>query len=619
MISSHAFIPDVLISEVGPRDGLQSVKACMPTADKLRWIDALYAAGVREIEVASFVPAKLLPQMADAAEVVRHAITLPGLTVMALVPNQRGAEAALAAGVHKLTIPVSASAAHSLANVRRTREEMVQEVRAIAELRRAMAPHVRLEAGISTAFGCTLQGLVAEDDVIRLAAQCIEAGADESGLSDTVGYANPVQVRRLFRRLRAEIGRHAGAAHMHNTRGLGLANCLAAYDEGVRTFDASLGGLGGCPYAPGASGNVVTEDLVFMFEAMGVATGIDLVKLIAARVPLMAGLPGEPVYGMTPEAGLPKGFVQGARMAPLPAAMAAPVLARDMAAPAEKTGFQSSQTDAVALSAADARQSGAGAPPNATSIDTSTTTPAPDASPATGNPLPYAGIRVVEFTHMVMGPTCGLLLGDLGAEVIKVEPPEGDSTRRLLGSGSGFFPAFNRNKKSIALDLKTPEGVQAALRLIATADIVSENFKPGTMKKLGLDYETLKKLNPRLIYISHKGFLPGPYDHRTALDEVVQMMGGLAYMTGRSGDPLRAGTSVNDIMGGLFGAIGAMAALRQRDSTGRGMEVQSALFENNVFLVAQHMMQFAATGRAAAPMPSRISAWGIYDVFTVKD
>jgi len=234
-------------------------------------------------------------------------------------------------------------------------------------------------------------------------------------------------------------------------------------------------------------------------------------------------------------------------------------------------------------------------------------------------PLPYAGIRVVEFTHMVMGPTCGMLLADLGAEVIKVEPIEGDNTRRLLGSGAGFFPTFNRNKKSIALDLKKPEGVEAALRLIATADIVSENFKPGTMKKLGLDYDTLHQLDPRLIYVSHKGFLPGPYDHRTALDEVVQMMGGLAYMTGRAGDPLRAGTSVNDIMGGMFGAIGAMAALRQRELTGDGCEVQSALFENNIFLVAQHMMQFAATGKAADPMPSRISAWGVYDVFTVKD
>jgi crotonobetainyl-CoA:carnitine CoA-transferase CaiB-like acyl-CoA transferase len=212
-----------------------------------------------------------------------------------------------------------------------------------------------------------------------------------------------------------------------------------------------------------------------------------------------------------------------------------------------------------------------------------------------------------------------MLLADLGAEVIKVEPISGDNTRKLLGSGAGFFPMFNRNKKSIAVDLQTAEGKELVLKLVATADIVSENFKPGTMKKLGLDYASLSRLNERLIYVSHKGFLPGPYDHRTALDEVVQMMGGLAYMTGRAGDPLRAGSSVNDIMGGMFGAIGALAALHQRQRTGRGQEVQSALFENNVFLVAQHMMQFAVTGQAAAPMPSRISAWGIYDVFRVKE
>ena len=303
---------DVLISEVGPRDGLQSVKRTMPTADKFKWIAALHAAGLREIEVASFVPATLLPQMADAAAVVEYALTLPGLTVMALVPNLRGAQAALAAGVHKLTIPMSASAAHSLANVRKSREDMIAELRNIARLRDEVAPSVRIEAGISTAFGCTLQGEVSEDDVVWMAAQAIEAGADESGLSDTTGMANPAQVRRLFNKVRAVIGERTGAAHMHNTRGLGLANCLAAYDVGVRTFDASLGGLGGCPYAPGASGNVVTEDLVFMFEAMGVRTGVDLQKLIAARAPLQAGLPGEPVYGMTAEAGLPKGFVQGA-------------------------------------------------------------------------------------------------------------------------------------------------------------------------------------------------------------------------------------------------------------------------------------------------------------------
>ena len=304
--------PAILISEVGPRDGLQSVAACMPTADKLRWISALHAAGLREIEVGSFVPARLLPQLADTAEVVAHALTLPGLTVLALVPNLRGAQAALAAGVHKITVPVSASPAHSMANVRKSPQAMVEEVRLIDAMRRRLAPQVGLEAAISTAFGCTLQGAVPEDEVIRLAVQCAESGADDVGLSDTTGYANPAQVRRLFMRLRAEIGDKAGAAHMHNTRGLGLANCLAAYEAGVRTFDASLGGLGGCPYAPGASGNVVTEDLVFMFEAMGIATGIGLSRLIAARAPLQAGLPGEPLYGMTPDAGLPHGWTQAA-------------------------------------------------------------------------------------------------------------------------------------------------------------------------------------------------------------------------------------------------------------------------------------------------------------------
>ena len=235
----------------------------------------------------------------------------------------------------------------------------------------------------------------------------------------------------------------------------------------------------------------------------------------------------------------------------------------------------------------------------------------------TESELPLHGVRVVEFTHMVMGPTCGMILADLGAEVIKVEPLSGDGTRRLLGSGAGFFAMFNRNKKSIALDVKDPRGREIVLKLVATADVFSENFKGGVMEALGFGNEALSRLNPRLVYVSHKGFLPGPYEHRTALDEVVQMMGGLAYMTGPEGRPLRAGSSVNDIMGGMFGAIGALAALRQRAITGRGHEVQSALFENNVLLVAQHMMQIALTGKPAAPMPSRISAWGIYDVFTV--
>jgi crotonobetainyl-CoA:carnitine CoA-transferase CaiB-like acyl-CoA transferase len=244
-----------------------------------------------------------------------------------------------------------------------------------------------------------------------------------------------------------------------------------------------------------------------------------------------------------------------------------------------------------------------------------TTTPAESKRPA----LPLAGLRVVEFTHMVMGPTCGMVLADLGAEVIKVEPIEGDRTRHLLGAGAGFFPLFNRNKKSIALDLRHSEGAAIARQLCASADVVAENFKPGVMAKYGLDYASLSAADPRLIYVTCKGFLPGPYEHRTALDEVVQMMGGLAYMTGRPGDPLRAGTSVNDIMGGMFGAIGAMGALIQRGINGRGMEVQSALYENNVFLVGQHMLQYAITGKAAAPMPERISPWAVYDVFTVAN
>ncbi|MGH8811834.1 MAG: hydroxymethylglutaryl-CoA lyase [Advenella sp.] len=300
----------VLISEVGMRDGLQSIKSIMPTEYKFKLIDALYEAGIREIEVCSFVPATLLPQMADAPEVVRYALRYADLTVMALVPNLRGARNALQAGAHKLTLPVSASEAHSLANVRKTRQQMVQEVREIVALRNEIAPNVKIEAGISTAFGCTIQGAVSEDDVVRLSSQLVAAGADETGLSDTTGYANPAQVRRLFRRVFAEIGDKCGAAHMHNTRGLGMANNLAAYDVGVRTFDASLGGLGGCPYAPGASGNVVTEDLVFMFEAMGIDTGINIAKLIGAREPLKAGVPQEAVYGMVAEAGVPLTFEQ---------------------------------------------------------------------------------------------------------------------------------------------------------------------------------------------------------------------------------------------------------------------------------------------------------------------
>ncbi|QCI12937.1 CoA transferase [Pseudomonas putida] len=232
--------------------------------------------------------------------------------------------------------------------------------------------------------------------------------------------------------------------------------------------------------------------------------------------------------------------------------------------------------------------------------------------------LPLDGIRVVEISHMVMGPTCGMILGDLGAEVIKIEPTRGDGTRRLLGAGAGFFRTFNRNKQCIAIDVDTPQGRDAVLELIDTADVFIENFKPGRMHKLGLDYATLRQRNPKLIYASHKGFLSGPYDNRLALDEVVQMMAGLAYMTGPVGRPLRAGSSVNDIMGGMFGAIGVLAALNERNTSGVGRQVQSALYENCVLLAAQHMQQYVVTGEAAAPMPNRISAWSVYDVFTFK-
>ncbi|XWN32565.1 MAG: CaiB/BaiF CoA-transferase family protein [Devosia sp.] len=235
-------------------------------------------------------------------------------------------------------------------------------------------------------------------------------------------------------------------------------------------------------------------------------------------------------------------------------------------------------------------------------------------------PLPLEGIRVVEFSHMIMGPACGVVLADLGADVIKVEPvPEGDNTRRLTGSGAGFFPMFNRNKRSIAVDVKDERGKALVRDLIKTADVLIENFRPGALDKLGLGFEAMAALNPRLVYYSAKGFLPGPYEDRTALDEVVQMMGGLAYMTGPTGRPLRTGASVNDIMGGMFGVIGILAALRERDATGRGGQVTSALYENCVFLCGQHMVQYAVTGQAANPMPERLSAWAIYDVFDTAD
>ena len=302
---------DILVSEVGPRDGLQSIDAILPTDVKIEWIEAQAAAGCREIEVGSFVPPKLLPQMADTAEVVAHAITIDGLQVAALVPNLRGAENAIAAGAHKISIPFSVSETHSLKNLRKSHEQMFEEIKKIAELVDGTDANDRphFEAGLSTAFGCTIAGPVDEDLVVRSAERLMECGVAEVGLSDTTGYANPAQVKRLVRKVQAAVGKeHITGVHLHNTRGLGLANALAALEEGITTVDSSLGGIGGCPFAPGASGNIVTEDLVFMLAAMGLETGIDIDKLLGVRDILRRALPDEPLYGFTPDAGLPLGF-----------------------------------------------------------------------------------------------------------------------------------------------------------------------------------------------------------------------------------------------------------------------------------------------------------------------
>jgi len=294
----------VHICEVGPRDGLQNAHQMMPTEAKKAWISALAAAGLKEIEVGSFVPPKLIPAMADTAEIVKHAITIPGLKVVALAPNLKGFQRAIEAGAHKVTFPVSASRKHSESNVRMTPEQMVEEVRKCAAYPH---PGVEIEGAVSTAFGCTMQGDVPDDDVVRIAV-ALAGFCDGVALADTVGYGNPAQVRRIFRRVKNEIGDKLEGAHFHNTRGLGLANALAAYEEGVRAFDSSLGGLGGCPFAPGASGNVITEDLVFMFESMGVSTGVNLDKLMLARKMMVEVLPAEQTYGHFALAGLPKGF-----------------------------------------------------------------------------------------------------------------------------------------------------------------------------------------------------------------------------------------------------------------------------------------------------------------------
>lgn len=292
---------EILVSEVGLRDGLQSIDRVMPTEAKKRWIAAEAAAGVREIEVGSFVPPSLLPQMADTAELVEFARGIEGLNVVALVPNAKGAERAAAAGVHAMGIPFSMSETHSRKNVRKTHPEMLEEIAACAAIAREHSIHFAV--GLSTAFGCTMEGAVPEETVVRLAEKAVEAGAEELSLSDTTGYADPAQVRRLTREVRAAVGERLTTLHLHNTRGLGLANVVAGLEEGITTFDASLGGLGGCPFAPGASGNLVAEDLVLMLNSMGLKTGIDLDKLLEVRRILADALPSEPLYGFTPDAG----------------------------------------------------------------------------------------------------------------------------------------------------------------------------------------------------------------------------------------------------------------------------------------------------------------------------
>jgi hydroxymethylglutaryl-CoA lyase len=298
----------VAVREVGMRDGLQSVAAVMPTETKLAWLDAEYAAGVREIEVSSFVPPKLLPQLADAEAVVRHALTLPGLTVSALIPNSRGAERGLALGVHEMNFVLSVSEGHNLSNVRRSTGESVDDFRRVVELCRDSGKAVKINCGLATAFGCTIEGDVDEDRVRRIAGEVAAAGADGIILADTVGYGQPAAIGRIFRRVMADVAPLPVAAHFHDTRGLGLANVLAAYEAGCRAFDASLGGLGGCPYAPGATGNIVLEDTVFMFEAMGCATGIDLERLASVRELVHAALPEVTLYGAIAKAGLPRNF-----------------------------------------------------------------------------------------------------------------------------------------------------------------------------------------------------------------------------------------------------------------------------------------------------------------------
>lgn len=545
--------------EVGPRNGLQSGGSIMATNAKRAWINAMVKAGVAEMEVGSFVSNTKTPQIAEITRLVPAIRTdHPKLHIIATAPNLQSARDAIAAGVQTILIPVSASQAHSQASLHRTCEEQIAELTRIVDWARSLAPGTaRIEAEISAAFGCAQQGVVPEADVIELAVSLVRNGANSVILADTFGYASPHQTRRMIRSVRAEIGAvRMGNLHLQDAFGTALANVLVGLDEGIRGFDGALGGLGACPFTPGLAGTVASEDLIYLLEQEGFDTGIDLERLLIARELLAKNLPGARLYGRVAQAGIPPTY--------------------------RKPRVNNTH-------------------PKASKPD-----------------LPLAGIRVLEFSHMVMGPSCGMFLADLGADVIKIEPtPMGDNTRRLTGLATGLFPAFNRNKRSLCIDLKTQAGRTLAKELTRDADVVLENFRPGAMDKLGLGFAALSQEAPRLIYCSLKGFLPGPYEHRVALDEVVQMMGGLAYMTGRPGHPMRAGSSVNDIMGGLFAALGIMGALRARQTSGRGGLVQSGLFETNMVLVAQHMATAAITGQNPPPFgdPNAPKPWPLYDIF----
>ena len=476
------------------------------------------------------------------------------------MPNLKGAQRAIETGADLLLVPLSASHAHSLANLRKTPDEVVAEVAKIRAARDAAGSKTLIEGGVGTAFGCTLQGRVEPSEVLRLMQALLDAGADRVSIADTVGYADPRMVRDLFEHAVSIAGDRFWCGHFHDTRGLAMANVYAALEVGVARFDASLAGIGGCPHAPGASGNASTEDLAYMLASMGIETGIDIAKLLALREKVADWLAGETLHGTLWRAGLPKTF--------------------DCRASRRNENGMDTSTKEIAAAGRRARH------------------------------RIHAHGHGTDVRHDPRRP------GRRGHQ-------DRAAGRRQDAQAAGprhrLLPLVQPQQEERRARHQHPEGHATALELIAQSDVVLENFRPGLMATLGLDYDTLSKKFPRLIYVSHKGFLPGPYENRLALDEVVQMMGGLSYMTGPKGRPLRAGTSVNDIMGGMFGAIGVLAALRERDRTGKGQEIQSALFENCVFLSAQHMQQYAMTGEAPPPMPSRVSAWSVYDVFELAD